>query len=566
MAVAADVTLRLGPGLNVLTGSTGAGKSLVVEALRWLRGEKVDPQLVRRGAERASAEALFDVEDHAELAALLDELGLEAPVDGMLRLRREVRAQGRSRAYVGGQLSSAAVLEALCTGLVELQSQHQQLVLLDPRRHVQLLDRCGVPRERVVAWRDAVDGWRELEREREDFRRRQARLREERELLEYQYRELDAARLREGEAEELRGVVARLSGGARTMEAAAAARDALADDEGGALARVREAIAALRPAPGGIGEVEEARELLEEASGTAQEALRALERFLDGGDFEPGALDDAQSRLAEIEGLCRKYHRTEAELLALRDRLARDLELLGGGDDLPRELAGRLDAAREALQGAGEELHRERRAVARRIARDAGELLSDLGMAGAELRFELSPDRDPEGPLRIGGKPVRLHADGPARVRLRARTNPGEDEGPVEAAASGGELSRIGLVLRTLALRDRLPDLVILDEVDAGLGADLGPAVARRLRAMSASTQLLVITHLPAVAAAADTHLAASKGSDGERTVSEVLALDEEQRVAELARMLGGERPQARRLAQQLRAGQDDRREQRGEG
>ena len=552
LAVAADVEVALGPGLNALTGSTGAGKSLVVLALRWVAGEDVDRDAVRAEAEVAVAEAVFDLSGRDDLRAALAGCGVDVGDDDHLLLRREVRREGRTRALVNGRVASAALLREAAWHLAEMQSQHEQLMLRRASEHAALLDGLGVDPAVRGAWNEAYSAWRSVEREIETWQARQRTLRDQQDLLEYQHRELEAAHLEGDELDALRERVAAQEGGAALVEHAAEALARLESDDAGALTVLGEALGRLRHAPDAVSALVDARERIESAIDLAQEAQRELERFVAGQEVDPQALAQDQERLALLLDLTRKYGMTEEELVALRDRLANELGGLGEDGNLPATLTARREAALEGLAAAGTKLERARGAAARRIRRDAAPLLEELGMPGAEILFERIPEEDPDSPLRVDGRPVRALADGPSRVELVVRTNPGERPGPIQSVASGGELSRFGLVLRSLAAGRRRTAVLVLDEVDAGLGADLGPALARRLRALSERGQVLVISHLPAVAAAADTQLVASKATSGARTESRIDVVEGEGRLREVQRMLGADTARARAMAKQL--------------
>ncbi len=554
LAIARDVTVPLSGGLNVLTGSTGAGKSLVVQAVRWLRGEKTDETLIRRGEEKSSAEAVFDLSGRDDLLRVLTELGLEPGEDGLLTLRRELRRNGKSAAFVDGRRTSAAHLSRICSQLLQLQSQHQQTKLLDPSAHVRLLDDCGVDPGLREEWRQAWKEWRMRREEMETWRRRNEAFQAQREIYEYQRRELEEAALVEGEMEALRERVALAAGGARLLEAAQEANQLLDGEESGALGQITAAAARLAGLPPDIEVFSESGELLMQAEELVLDAARQLERFLDAAHFDPAQLDADQARLARLEELTRKYGRSEHELIAYLQELQERLAENAASGEPPAELAKALQQATERLQSAASALSKARRKVARSVARQAAVLLGELGMPQAELSFALTPRSDPEGELRVGGSRVHAHRDGPERVQLLVRANPGESLAPLEKAASGGELSRIGLILRSLAVQGRQPALLVLDEVDAGVGADLGPAIARRLAALSTSVQILAITHLPAVAAVARQHLLATKDQRGERTLSRVEPVFGKERLAELTRMIGGARREAEILAQSLLA------------
>jgi DNA repair protein RecN (Recombination protein N) len=552
LAVAADVSLHLDPGLNVLTGSTGAGKSLVAEAVRWLSGASIDRGVLRKGAASASAEAVFDLQDRPELVSELRERGVELSEDGMLRLRREVHAQGRSRAWIDGRLGSAALLKSIAEVLIQSQAQHVQLGLLDPRQHVAVLDALGVDTALAADWHEARSAFESAQAAIARWQEQRDRLVEQREVLEYQRLELDAAALRDGELEELRRTVSLMEGGARLLELAEFARTRLDDDARGAVPAVQEALAQLRRAPDGIDDVAEVVESLEGAVELMRDASAHLERLLDGAEVDPRAFENAQERLSLFGDLMRKYGRTEAELIRLHARLTDQLDALNADAELPESLMAEERASRERLDAAGRALHAARKRVSRRAAADAGPLLGELGMEGAEIGFEFQPEPDPEGPVRIEGRQVAALPGGPAAVTLVARTNPGERKAPVHRAASGGELSRIALVLRSLSLRGQAPALLLLDEVDAGIGADLAPAVGRRLSALAESGQLLVITHQAHIAARASRHLVAMKLARGSRTESQVRELDSGERVDEMVRMIGTDTGDSRRLAERL--------------
>jgi DNA repair protein RecN (Recombination protein N) len=554
LAVAEDVSLRLDPRFNVLTGSTGAGKSLVTEAVRWLRGEPIDRGVLRAGVEFASAEATFDLHARPELIAQLRNRGVEVADDGLLRLRREQRAAGRSRAWVDGRLASAALLQQIGEVLIQSQAQHLQLGLLDPRRHVAILDSLGVDDSLVVAWTTARAEFNSVRASIADWASQRDRLREQHEIIEFQWRELHAAGLLGDELESLRRQVSLMEGGARLLELAQTARDRLEDDSIGVSAGLAAAVGQLRRTPDEIEELRDALGSVEGAVELVREASSSLEHFLASAELDPAAFDAAQERLTGLLELTRKYARTEPELIRLRDRLREQLDRLATDDELPSDLVETEARARERLDAAGRALHGARKRVARRSTAEAAPLLAELGMIGAELEFEMATEADPDGPVRIEGRNVAALPAGPASVTLLARTNPGERLSPVNKGASGGELSRIALVLRSLALRGQAPALLLLDEVDAGIGADLAAAVARRLGALAESGQLLVISHQAHIAAAADRHLVAVKATDDERASSEIRVLDRAGRIEEIVRMIGADTPESQRLASELLA------------
>jgi DNA repair protein RecN (Recombination protein N) len=527
LAVIDSVEVEFEPGLNVLTGETGAGKSILVEAVGLLLGGRASGDLVRTGEDAASIEAIF-------------ESGGEE-----LLVRREITAQGRSRAFVNGALATAGALKELSSRLIELHGQHEHQTLLDASTHLDVLDNFGGMSQLaapVAAAYDALHASREeLARVRAAARDRDTR----QDLITFQLGELDRAALRDpGEDAELAALRQVLASAERVERLCSESYTSLYESDdailaalGGVWRRVAE-LASLDPqfkpyldARDGI------KSQLEDLAGF-------LRKYADNVDASPARLQHVEERLALLERLKRKHGPSLGDVIARRDALRRELTDLSRGDDRIAELERELADARRVFLAAAETLSRERRRAGAAFARALEALVADLAMERTrfEVRFgEALPESAWSG-------------RGIDAAEFFVSPNPGEELRPLARIVSGGELSRIMLAIKTLTATsrhgfsdatDRPPSAsapgLIFDEVDAGIGGRVADVVGRKLRTLGSAFQVLCITHLPQIAAYADTHFAIEKRVDRGRTRTTVRRLNEPARVEEVARMLGGE-------------------------
>lgn len=528
LAVIEQVTVPFAPGLNVLTGETGAGKSIVVDAVLLVRGARASADVIRTDADSALIEAVFE-RSAGPAAEMLAEAGLGGD-DEMLVIRRELSRTGRHRAFVNDSPVTLALLERLGDRLVEVHGQHEHQRLLEPAHQLDLLDRFAGLEERRAGVAALHAGW-QAAREALAGVQGLARDRAQREdLLRFQVGELDAARLRPGEADELRVERRRLQHAERFLAGLAEADARLDDDRDSArahLGRASRLLGELARLDGGFAEPAEAVNV---ALAQVDEALRALRALRESVTGEPGRLQTVEDRLDALSRLHRKYGESEEAMLEFRAAAAAELERLGRAEELRAEHERAHDAASRALEDAAAELSRLRVAAGERLARLAEREVRALGMERA--LFEVGIDR---------GGAAGLSPRGWDRVEFRLSANPGEDPRPLARAASGGELSRAMLALRAVLSAGDEVATMVFDEIDAGIGGRTGGVVAERLAALAAGAQVLCVTHLPQIAARADHHLRVAKSVRGGRTRAAVAALDGGERVSELARMLGGE-------------------------
>ncbi len=546
LALVDDLVLSLQPGLTMLTGETGAGKSLIAGALSLLAGGKADRQVIRLGEELAFVEGVFDLEQEESIRDTAANLGIRLGSDGILVLRRELRREGRGRVLINGLVSSLSLLEQIGGELLAIQSQDQQRLLTHAAFAGDFLDAVlenDAERRRVV---DALSRYRELQDQYDARLREEQFAREQLDIWRYQRKELDEAGLIVGEEEMLGEKLALGRNSRALLEAAGTARQVLTEGQVNARQLLGSAESVLAPLAGESPRLQNILEMIRDAGAAASEAAGDLERFLDGVDVDPSQLDDLEARKALYEDLRRKYDRTVEGLVelhgALTDRISRQEE---AASDL-EQLAVNRDEARQELVAAAETLRENRVNGAGQVAAMAVETIRPLALPELELEFRIEPDLEEDGPVQVAGRPCRVTAKGADLIQLLVRTNRGEGLGEVGRIASGGEKSRIYLGLSVLQRSDKQQPLQLFDEIDAGLGMDNAVPVAELLGRLAVDGQVICITHLPTVAARGDNHLKVEKIVTGGRTVLQVVPIPGEARVVEIARLLGGEKSGAK--------------------
>jgi DNA repair protein RecN (Recombination protein N) len=564
-------TLELGPGLTVITGETGAGKTMIVTALGLLLGGRADPGAVRTGAKTARVEGVVDARALPDFAAATEEAGGEVE-DGRVLLARTVAAEGRSRAFAGGAAVPIATLTDLAAPLVAVHGQSDQHRLLQPRAQREALDRFGgaeieqLLRDYTAHFRRLGDVEAELEQVRASARER-AR---EADLLRFGLEEIAAVAPTSGEDVSLAAEETRLGFADTLRTAAEQAREALSSEEG---------------SPDALGATSAARRLLEGVREHDPEAAALADRlaeltyvlsdlaadvasYASAIETDPARLAAVSERRAALTALTRKYGDTIEEVLAWSEQSARRLLELDGTDERIAALAQERTELREQLAVLAEALSAARAAAATKLAEEVTAELALLSMPHARLSIDVrqhdGTPSDGREPLLVGGRALRFGPAGVDEVELLLAANTGSEPRPLGKGASGGELSRVMLALEVaLAGTSPVPTFVF-DEVDAGVGGAAAVEVGRRLAQLARTAQVLVVTHLPQVAAYADTHVAVEKSSDGSVTSSGLTVLDDAGRERELSRMLAGMTESdtalahARELLEVARAGRRD--------
>lgn len=544
-AVIERARVRFHPGLNLLTGETGSGKSLVVDALALLLGARASPEMIRTGSARARVAGIFELPAHPELEKILREAGLEAE-EGELLLEREILAEGKSRAFAANRPVTAAFLRQIAPFLADIHGQHEQQRLFDAEAQLELLDAFAGLEEDVQRMGELYRRWRSAAAELEQWEKSEQEKLRLADLWAFQLREIEAAAPKPGEDEALEQERRVLQNVARLQESAGAAFEALYEAPESALARARQALRRLEELARIDRALESARDELRQAELAMEEAAYALRDYLSRLEANPARLEEVEQRLAALDRLKRKYGSSIEEVLAYRDQLSRQLESLESAEERKAALTRERDQLAAACESLAAEISARRQAAARKLARRVESELAALAMAGAIFRVQM--------------RPAGWSHRGRDAAEFLFSANPGEAPRPLERVASGGELSRIALALRTAmgtAARSRTgapARTLVFDEVDAGIGGRVAETVGRRLKQLAGHYQVLCVTHLPQIASFADHHYFVEKTEVGGRVAASVRELDPDERTREIGRMLSGEKvtPAALRHAEQM--------------
>lgn len=543
-AIIDDLTLRFAPGLNVLTGETGAGKSIVIDAIGAVLGQKVGPECVRSGSPSALIEATFEVDESNPVWTVLEEMGI--PPEEEVLLAREVLPEGRSRCRINGRAATVSMLRNAGIYLVDIHGQHEHQSLLRVDHHLAVLDNTGdrklqEARETVrEQYRRLLQLRQQLESLRLDEREKARRI----DLLTFQAREIAEAKLQPGEDEQLRAERVRLSNAERLASAAGIAYallyEGLEEGQRSALDLVSEAQAQIEEISRLDARMEGLREAIEGAAYTLQDVAHELVAYQSRLEFNPARLDEIEARLESIENLSRKYGPSIPAILDYGRAVEQELSEIAHSEERMEELQAQLTALETDLGQAAQRLSGLRRVAAKQLQRRVVQHLRDLRME--RVAFEVSFDRTLSASgVPVDGQRYAVSADGIDQVEFLIATNPGEPLKPLAKIASGGEISRIMLAIKSvLAAVDQMPTL-IFDEIDVGIGGATARAVGTKLARIAQSRQVLCVTHLPQIASLAQAHFRIVKRPFQKRTRVEVALLEEEERVVEIGRMLGGE-------------------------
>ncbi len=549
------LSLEFGPGLNLLTGETGSGKSIVVDTLGLLLGGKASPEVIRAGAERAVLCGAFEVAVSRDLRRAAEELGAELDAGGELVLKREVHASGRTRVFINDRPATVAALRALAPWLADIHGQGEQQALFEAAAQLALLDRFAAAEDAAEAVAEAHRAWRQAAaRLAELTRDEQEKLRLV-DLWSFQKREIEGARPLPDEDQRLAEEKRVLANSTRIHTAVEGAYQQLYDAPGAAAAAMAAALKALEDVVRFDRSLEPVCDSLHNARISVEDASLSLRDYLEQLDANPQRLEEVEERLAVLDRLKRKYGPALADVLAHLEKISRQLEEMESSDELARQSQRELEAAAERYRQLAGELSRRRKAAAARLEKAVAKILGELAMENTAFRIQF-------GEVAGAGSHGCPEEDqwkvtGVDRLEFLISPNPGEPLRPVDQIASGGELSRLMLALITAvdAGRDRAAGLsaraaadsetartLVFDEIDAGIGGRVAEVVGRKLKGLAASHQVLCVTHLPQIASFADHHYFVEKVERGGRTITLARRLAENERAQELARMLSGAR------------------------
>lgn len=524
-----DLDIQLGSGFSVLTGETGAGKSIIIDAITAVLGERLSPDMVRTGADKAAVEAVFDLSDNLAAQEKASELGFGGE-DSLLLISREITAGGKSQGRINGRLSTLSMLRELTSGLIDVHGQHEHQSLLAVDVHLDILDQCcgqeavdlrakvGELHARLRSLRSEIERLRSDERER-------ARLID---LYEFQRSEIEAAKLSPGEEEKLQAEKTRLANAEKLFEQASAVHEAMsgADRDGGAFDQLSAALAQLQAMAALDDTLEPVVQDAKTAVYAAEQVQDAVRSYRDNIEFNPERLEDVAERVDLIRTLKRKYGDTVEEVIAYGEEVARKIDDLTHSEKRTAELSEEIERFEDEMLGVARRLSDLRKSAAAKFAGAVESELADLAMGNT--RFEVS---------FAGCKPGVRGID---EVEFVISPNPGEPLKPLAKIVSGGEISRVMLALKTvMAGADKVPT-IIFDEIDVGIGGRTAQVLGDKLSTVAREAQVLCVTHLPQIASHADHHFSVEKCVDGGRTSVRVDTVEGDARVEELARMLGG--------------------------
>ncbi len=562
-AIVEKLHISFVPGLNVLTGETGAGKSIIIDAVSALLGGRVGAELVRAGANRAQVEGLFLLEPHvrAALKSLIQKNDLEGDDDELLILTREIRATGRTIARVNGRAVTVRLLREIGQKLVDIHGQSEHLSLLRTREHLRLLDRYAglVSRRRVMA--EKVHELRQVRQALALLLRDERELARRADLLAYQVEEIAAARLEIGEEEELVQERMRLTNAERIATLVSEATQLLyegTEEQLSVADLLGNVYRNLTDLAGIDASLETHRQTADALAVQAEDLARDLRAYLEEIEFRPGRLQEVEERLDLIYRLKRKYGDSIAEVLAFAERAARELETITHSEERVEELGAREEELLREIGSLAAELSQQRREAADNLSASIESELDDLQMTHTRFAVSFEQTTDPEGAF-VGDQRLAFDATGVDRIEFLIAPNPGEPLKPLARIASGGETSRLMLALKTVLSRaDETPTL-IFDEIDQGIGGRVGSTVGRKLWGLTASDattpsghQVLCITHLPQLAGFGDVHFRVRKEMSDERTITGVQSVVGQERVEELAQMLGSVTNSTRQSAREI--------------
>jgi DNA repair protein RecN (Recombination protein N) len=540
-ALVDQLEVEFQPGLNVITGATGAGKSIIVGAANMVLGERASIETVRSGFETASIEAVFSLSDDRNLKDLLGKLGLIL-TDDLLIIRREISSRGQSKCFINDQQVTLGSLKSLGDRLADLHGQHQHQSLLNVERHVEYLDHYGALNDDLSGLSETFRLLRRKQNELEELINSRKMDQERRQLYQFQIQEIERSNLSPDEEGRLIGERRILENAESLFELSSRLYDQLHESEASLLERLTSLSKELKGGVGIDSRLKEPNETLESCLITLQEVARFMEDYKGSLEFDPDRLEMIRERLDLLNTLKRKYDKSIEEILIHKEQIEKDLGRIENKDETINGLKEEINKLSQTLQRECILLSQKRRAKASDLSKKIQKALSTLGMDKTRFEIRITQKQDENGLLELDGKRYLVDDKGMDQVEFFVSPNPGEELKPLAKIASGGEISRIMLALKSILAKTDQVETMIFDEIDVGIGGEVASAVGKSLKDLASSHQVIVITHLQQIASQADHHFKVFKESAKKRTVTRITRLDEEERVKEIARMISGEK------------------------
>lgn len=540
-ALIEELEVEFESGLNIITGETGAGKSILLGALGLLLGERASTEAVRSGAKKAVVEGLFDSADEGPLPDVLRSHDIDPSDNGVLIVRREV-SSNNSRAFINDTPTTLEVLREVAAHSIDLHGQHEHQSLLRPETHVGLLDNFGGLGGLVETYRKHYRSVADLRKEREELARQEEDLRKQKELIEFQIEEIDRAAPQLDEQDELEAERRILENSERLYEATAQLYAILAESDEALYDRVVIVRNQLQDLARIDATFEETLGEVRSAEIAMKEATQFLQDYNARIEFNPERLDEIRERLGELDFLARKFGGTIEAVLLHRKRIGKTYELAANFEGAIARITEQIDDAQEKLSQSAHRLSQKRHEVAERIEEMIGVELATLGMPHAQFVVQFDLQEDPDGWINFSdGSRVVAYTSGADVVEFYISANLGENPKPLTKVASGGEISRIMLGLKAiLAKSERLP-ILVFDEIDSGISGAIARRAGETMHRLAQFHQIIAITHLPQIASLGDTHFVVEKSIEGDRTKTHIRRLSESERAEQIASLLGGE-------------------------
>ncbi len=537
-ALIQELTVEFKPGLTIITGETGAGKSILIGALNLVLGERASSELVRSGSSKAVIEAVFTEPPAEKISSLLEEAGVEASPE--LILRRELSAAGQSRCFINDTPATVALLKQVGEVLIDLHGQHEHQLLLQPGTHETLLDDFAGTGQEVAAYRQTRSQLQMLRQQLSTLENEAAEIRDKKELLDFQLQELSELDLKAGEDEETENEITLLENAETLFTLTSSLNERLYDSEHSVYSELAAALHTLEK----LAVIDRRFEGHSEDARTAKSIVDELSRFsrtyISEIDFNQPRLDKLRERQLLLQRVTRKYGRTLQELIELREELDARIALEDNLEAEKTRFEEEIGVARSELSRRGIALSEKRKSAASKLETLIQNQLAHLGIPSATFIVAMSREEQPQGDIQAGGKCYAALANGCDHIEFLVSANPGEQPRPLVKVASGGEISRIMLAMKSvLAESTRLP-ILVFDEIDTGISGRIAEAVGKSLKSLSRKHQIIAITHLPQIAAMGDLHLSVQKSVQEERTVTEVIALDHQNRLQAIASLFSG--------------------------
>ncbi len=533
-----ELDVQLEAGLSVLTGETGAGKSIIIGALNMILGERADTEVIRQGADKAISEATIEVGDNDWLRQLLAEHAVDYSTE--LILRREIRQNG-SRAFINDTPVNISVLKLVGDQLVDLHGQHDHQLLLKDEYHIGVIDQFDSVVPFLEAYKTEYKKMAALQKELRELRKKERELKEKSELYQFQVKELEAARLREDEEEQLIAEMNLLDNAEDLDQKAQAITDIGDGDEISLIQMMNtiklhlEDMARIEP------DFESYLKEINTARISVQETIQFAERYRGQIEFNPGRLEELRQRQSELNRLQKKYMKSIPELITFYHEVKEELNIADNFDLEIEKIVKSIDAQSAILKSAAIDLHSQRVKVGEQLSREIVTSLKDLGIENGQFRVDVNWLQADKGWINIEGVPMECQENGCDDVRFYISTNKGEDPKPLAKIASGGEVSRVMLSLKSILAREHHLPVMIFDEIDTGISGKISEKVGRVMRNLSEYCQIVAITHQPQIASQAHKHYRVAKVEEGDRTITRIEPLSEEEHIREVASLMSGE-------------------------